>query len=132
MDWNAVFTGIALVAAIISPIVTAIINNHYQTKMKRLQFFDEHRAEVIENYIRFTGSVSKMSSGFEEFRNFGKYSKEIYLYVSEDLWRYIDQIEELLYNRNYDDAHKILAVLCKELKKDPPRLKSRRRNRKNK
>ena len=132
MDWNAVFTGIALVAAIISPIVTAIINNHYQAKMKRLQFFDEHRAEVIENYIRFTGSINKMSAGYETYCKYGQYSKEIYLYISEDLWRYVDQIEELLFNRNYDDANKVLAILCKALNENPPRLKSRHRNRKNK
>ena len=130
--WSAIISGIALVAAVLSPIFTTKNNNHYQTKNNRIKYFDEHRAEVIENYIRYTGSVTKFSSLTDDFRSYGKYSKEIYLYLHEDLWHYIDEIDTFIINHKYDDATYSLAEFCKELNEYHPRFVKNKSNKNNK
>ena len=132
INWSAIISGIALVAAVISPILTAIINNRHEIKMYNQRYYKEHRADVIENYIRYTGSISKHSATSEDFRQYGKYSKEIYLYLPDDLWCTIDSIHDCISNSEYNHASDFLAILCKELNKNPPRSVKRNRNPKNK
>lgn len=59
LDLTITVTAILGIAAIISPIATAIINNHYQLKMRRLDSEIELRKEksfynreVYENYLK--------------------------------------------------------------------------------
>lgn len=84
--WSAIISGIALVAAVISPVLTTIINNHFQSKATSHKYYVEHRAEIIENYIRYAGSISRRSQSSDDYRGYGQYCKEIYLYIPENLW----------------------------------------------
>ena len=126
--WSAIISGIALIAAVISPVITTVINNQHRTKADKHTYFEAHRAEVIENYIRHTGSISKMSSSSEDFRLYGKYSKEIYLYLPENLWSHIDKIDTFVTARDYQNLYKELSDLCKALNKHHPRPINKRGN----
>jgi len=131
-DWSAIISAITLLAAILSPVVTTIINNRHQAKLKKQAFFDSHRAEVIENFIRYTGSVNEVSSYAEDFREYGKRSKEIYLYIPEHLWHYVDSIDNAIFESEYKNASKLLANFCKELNQYHPRPIKNKRYSKNK
>lgn len=126
--WAVVISTCTLFATVISPIITTILNNRYQMKIRNQDFYDRHRAEVIENYIRYAGSLSKQSSATDDFRNFGKYSKEIYLYLPEKFWGIIDSIQDSITEYKYGDASNSLATLCKALNEHPPRLENGKRN----
>lgn len=59
LNWSAVISGIALIVAIISPVVTTVLNNRHQDKMWIRDNFSRHKTEVIENYVKSTGTVLK-------------------------------------------------------------------------
>ena len=82
--------------------------------------------------LRFQYSVTKFSSLTDDFRSYGKYSKEIYLYLHEDLWHYIDEIDTFIINHKYDDATYSLAEFCKELNEYHPRFVKNKSNKNNK
>lgn len=56
-DWGAIATWIALAVAIISPIITTIISNKHQTKLKHLQIIENHGLNVIDNYITLSAEA---------------------------------------------------------------------------
>lgn len=57
IDWGAVAAWIALAVAMISPILTTIISNHYQSKLKHLQIIENHGLDVIDKYITLTAEA---------------------------------------------------------------------------
>ena len=56
IDPNVVLAIIAVIA-VISPIATAIINNCHQTKIKKLETFNESRIIALNNFIEATVEV---------------------------------------------------------------------------
>lgn len=61
-DLSITISAIIAVAAIISPILTAVINNIHQRNMKKLELKEKHysqtasyQKEIFENYLRKTG-----------------------------------------------------------------------------
>lgn len=126
--WSAIISGIALVAAVLSPVITAIVNNKYQSKINRQKYFDEHRAQVIENYIQSVGELCEDVDRESFRRAYGRNSKEIYLYLPQELWSKVDSIDSLIYRNNHRQACIVLAELCKELNKNPPRFIKNNRN----
>ena len=103
IPWTAIISGVTLIAAILSPILTTIINNRYQLKLRKSEFLEKHKAEVIENYLKNVGAVINNPSN-ENFEKFGFNSKEVYLYVSTDHWTLLDDIENLIKNRQFSLA----------------------------
>ena len=48
---------ISLVISILSPSISALITTRHERKMYSLKFYEQHRAETIEGYIRTCGAV---------------------------------------------------------------------------
>ena len=123
-NWSIVIAAIALVVSVLSPIFTAILNNRYQLKLKRIEFNLQHRAEVIEGYIRTAGKATK-SPTYENISDFGKYANEIYLYLDDSFWPYLDTINNSLIFDNfiYETAYQNLQILTKKLSNSSVRPK---------
>ena len=121
IDWSGIASTIALITAIISPIITTILNNRHQIKMHNINFYESHRAEAIENYLKATGYAIQDQSSLSE--QYGKHLAEIYLYLPEELWDYIDKIDAFLRQSQFDAAKSNFISLCKALHKNPPRFK---------
>lgn len=91
MNWSIFIAAIALLISIISPILTAIINNHYKIKEYKSEFYEKHRAEVIERYLNSVGSTLYRQD-LDDIREYGRSFAEIYLYVPSYLWDTLDKI----------------------------------------
>lgn len=103
----------ALVFSVASPAITAYLNNRHQLKMKRIEFNMEHRAQVIENYIRATGETiftHKPTSA-----QYGTYYGEIFLYVPSNLWPLLVTINGFFTQGRYDEAQIDFLELCYKL-----------------
>lgn len=131
LSWSAIISGIALMTAIISPVITSIINNNHQIKIKNIEYYSEHRAKVIEDYIRVVGGLSTDAIYEQYLGAYGKCSKEIYLYIPEKLWHYIDDIDTCISNSEPIKAKGLLRDFCIELNKYPPRSIKNKCNHKN-
>lgn len=79
-DLSITISAIIAVAAIISPILTAIINNVHQKSMKKLELKEKHyektvsyQKEIFENYLsktgNYIGSVFTSTKALMEYDN---------------------------------------------------------------
>lgn len=114
IDWSLVIAAAALLVSVLSPTLTAIVNNHHEYKKRISDFEQEHRIAAIEAYVRSTGAVCGNGTN-ESFAQYGAHCGEIYLYVPKELWPKIDTIAEKLQEPDYISASKELHSLCKEL-----------------
>ena len=114
----------ALVLSIVSPIVSAWISGHYKMKEKESdyshekelqsqRFYLQHKADVIENYIRTAGTVIKSNGVPDSKQKFGEAMGEIYFYIPEAQWPLIGDVSHFMAERNYEQAGKSLIGLCK-------------------
>lgn len=121
MNWSAVSAvaaSTALILAIVSPIATAYMNNHHQLKLKKLEIETIHQAKIIEGYVSSAGEAIAAFGASGTLKNFGNYSGQVYLYISSDLWDYIDSINERLWCCDYPAAQIPLKELCKKLSEE--------------
>ena len=98
-DWNATLTGIALVAAIVSPVITTILTNRFQLKLKKLEAVQK-KTNVIDEYLK-GASLSAYTLGVEE--KFEEYRALILLYVSEEHHEKIQQLNRAIENTQFSD-----------------------------
>ena len=116
----------ALALSIVSPVVSAWISGHYKMKEKEIdlnhdrelqskRFYLQHKADVIENYIRTAGTVIKSNGSPGDKQKFGEAMGEIYFYIPEAQWPLIDHVSRFISERNYEQADKSLIDLCKYL-----------------
>lgn len=117
METSDIIALAALAIAVLSPFLTAYLNNRHQLKMKRIEFNLEHRAQVIENYIRATGETiithKPISSQFGP--HYGTYFGEVFIYVPNDLWPLLVRINEKFKLSLYDEAQVDFLALCQKL-----------------
>lgn len=98
IDLTITVTAILGIAAIISPIATAIINNHYLLKMRRLDAKLEHEKEIsfytreiYENYLKASFQYIKKPDA-ETKHEYSRCYALALIYFPEEL---IDQIIEI-------------------------------------
>ena len=125
MNSSTIIAIAALLFSLASPIASEWIRGYYSMKEKELEaeitrkaqnrvFYSQHRAEVIEAFIRSAGQVIK-SHTRENYAQFGACSGEIYLYLDEKLWWLVDFIRDNIQEENWQEADLHLAELCKSL-----------------
>lgn len=100
IDWNATLTGIALVAAIISPVITTLLTNHFQLRMKKSDLLDQRKLDVISGYLE---AASEALYSFGIPKSLQQYSAVIFLYAPRGLHEKIRQLNELLGGTEYTD-----------------------------
>ncbi len=124
-DWSLLIAIAALIFSVASPIFSAWLSGRYQLKLKRLElqseaerrrqeFYDAHRAEVIETYITTAGAAIQEQT-FQTMNAFGRSAGEIYLYLPENLWPLIESLNEELSSGDVSGAGQTLSSLCKLL-----------------
>lgn len=100
-NWSTVVSlgisaGVAI-AAIISPILTALINNKHQTKIKRMELKHDHyektvtyQRNIFENYLKIAGHY--IGSEFKDYEDQKKYNDAYLatlLYTPNDLKQFL-------------------------------------------
>lgn len=136
VDISLIISIIALVVSALSPVLSSIISGKYQIKVTKMEteaelkqkqleldaeakrryheFYEQHRAEVIERYINSVGrAVQHFAVGNRQ--EFGESMGEIYMYVDQSLWPLLDTIARKLDRRNFIDPTPELRELCQKL-----------------
>lgn len=125
LDLSLIVAVAALVLAILSPIFSALISGHYQLKEKEIdlkvetkknnqQFYRQHRAEVIEQYIRSASDRMKIDSA-ECDAAYCASMGEVLLYLDESLWPLVYKINGGIDINDDMAATGALLELCREL-----------------
>jgi len=131
-DWNAAFTGIALLLAIASPIITSIINSFTTRREREASFYLQHQTEVIERYVQRAGIAIWGKEGLSEY---GKSYGEMILYCHDDdlISQIVDLnaiIKDLFAYEGPDRKNEAMLLfndICFKLSKNPPRVKVKKR-----
>lgn len=122
IDSNTV-TAVIAVIAIVSPVLTAIINNLFQLIIKILETKEKHQQDtvkyqrcVFEDYLRYTSQhVNNRANSLKD-----KY-KEVYslalLYAPDAISTQMIEIDNLASNDYRNDANQKLTQLIPQIKK---------------
>lgn len=92
---SLIFSIAAVTAAVLSPVLVAIIDNIFKARRERQEFYTQHKCEVIENYLRLVGAHI-YGGAHKRNTEYAKALAEIYMYVPEDLWKHIDEMNTVL------------------------------------
>ena len=130
---SEVFSGAALVLAVGSPIITAVINSYTQKRERKAAFFDQRRAEVYDCYMKYA-SVYILNPTVESHCLYLEYLGMLLLLVDNDVADMVMELDREF--RAYSFKEKgasaelmdKLAKICNRLSNSYPRLKNRRRN----
>lgn len=121
MDASALAAWIALIVAIISPILTAIINNHHQTKMKKIEMSIASKLKIIEDYLSSAGQVI-YHNGEASTESYSIAIGRIYSASPRFLWEKISLLDEMIYSRNWEDAHTQFLEISQALASHQPKI----------
>lgn len=118
VDPNWIMAIIAL-CAIISPIITTIINNIFQARNKRMENYELAKRNALEQYINalYSKNYSKNCDNPEELY---KALNKLYLYfpsLSDDDYSILEDSYGNPYTRS-DNSHKTIQNLSKQIKKN--------------
>ena len=121
MDASALAAWIALIVAIISPILTAIINNHHQTKMKKIEIPIASKLKIIEDYLSRAGQII-YHNGEASTESYSIAIGRIYSASPRFLWEKISLLDEMIYSRNWEDAHTQFLEISQALASHQPKI----------
>lgn len=113
IDWSATAAWIALAVAIISPIITTIISNFHQAKMKHLEILENRGLDVIENYLAIT-SKEILTTGISE--SYQKCYAQIFLYTPKSIYSDLEELNILIChpeNEMFPDKEKCMLLLVR-------------------
>lgn len=85
-----------------------------EAERRREEFYDQHRAEVIERYITAVGEICKTELP-QDLHAYGKALGEVYLYVDQSLWPLLDTISEKIERHEFQPPTAEFIQLCKAL-----------------
>lgn len=134
MDWSATAAWIALVISVIGtivgPIVTAIINNRHQLKLRKLDIkqhsietYETRRFEAINTFLSQVGHCLSYSD-IEGIKSCGSSYFCVYQFVPADMWPELDQLyNKLISDESSDEVELFQAIthrLSEILKEVPP------------
>lgn len=113
ITWSAIISGIALIAAILSPIFTTILTNRHEDKVWKRKNFFERRSQVIASYIRNTGKLLKYQE-YHDLSSYGESYGEIFMYAPQNSWPFIIKIDTCVRNLPItdDSVQREFDVLC--------------------
>lgn len=121
MDASALAAWIALIVAIISPILTAIINNHHQTKMKKIEMSIASKLKIIEDYLSSAVQII-YHNGEASTESYSIAIGRIYSASPRFLWEKISLLDEMIYSRNWEDAHTQFLEISQALASHQPKI----------
>lgn len=121
MDASALAAWIALIVAIISPILTAIINNHHQTKMKKIEMSIASKLKIIEDYLSSAGQII-YHNGEASTESYSIAIGRIYSASPRSLWEKISVLDEMIYSGNWEDAHTQFLEISQALASHQPKI----------
>lgn len=135
MDWSATAAWIALVISVIGtiagPIITALITNNHQLKLRKLDIdekqiseYSEHRRYAIENFL---SSTSKYLSDcqYKNIEVCGENFFQVYSYVPQNLWEPLNTLYSYICEENIVKARALFLELSNQLSEiltEPPQI----------
>ena len=120
--------------SVLSPIISEFMRGCFTVKAKKLdikneaikrnqEFYEEHRAIVIERYIKAVGNAISVLS-IENETDYTAAMGEAYLYIDKELWPLIEEIHSRILNGDESVINSYIK-LCKKLSSENVRTENK-------
>lgn len=127
IDLTISITVIVAIAAIISPVITTLLNNHYQLKIKKMEMQQKqyedtvlYRRQVIENYLQAL-SVVMQNFSHPNLELYAKCYSIAYLYLPNAIQKEMSEVNHLIHgvgtNCTPEQFDHLITDIDKELRK---------------
>lgn len=127
-DSTITITVVIAISAIISPIITTLLNNHHLYKMRKLDDETElrktsyfYKREIFEDYMRYAGQCVTHATS-DALENYGATYALALIYFPDELLDKIIDINASLNRHQWADALVKLNELSPELRKQLQKL----------
>ena len=128
IDLTITISVIVAIAAIVSPVLTAIFNNRHQLKLKHLELKQQqyeqsivYKRTILENYLKGLSALSHRNNTSENRDLYSKNYPLALMYVPEDVQVQMSFANECIYKNKYDDlldfVDDLSSLISNELKK---------------
>lgn len=107
----------AAIAAIIAPVLTALINNRHHYRMRKIELVQAEKIKAIQEYAESCSNCIDRPKSHEKTEYSRSYGK-IFLYADKRHWKDIKAIDQAIQDENYQLASEKLASVCQALSKD--------------
>lgn len=123
LDLSFTITAIVALMSLFSPIITTLINNCYQLKIKKLEYKQKqyedtvvYKRNIFENYV---SSLSKLSAYATDdtIKDYGKYYSLAFMYLPEDLQNDMSKINLIVLEHKWSDVFPLLENLIPKINK---------------
>lgn len=108
--WSWVIAVILGLSAIISPIVTTVINNKYQSKIKELEMFNESKISALNNFVEATVEVIS-SHNSEDLTEYFSSVNKLFIYFNNLTLDTFNDLSKSLKENNFSKANQCLTIL---------------------
>lgn len=125
IDLTVTISVIVALCAIISPILTTIINNLFQLKLKRLESSQKryedtvlHKREIFENFLSAFNQVCQLPTN-EAIAQYSSSYSLVYIYLPKKVRDDLGTVNLLINNKKFNEAIKYVDAIsmdiCKEM-----------------
>lgn len=121
IDLTISISVIVALCAIISPILTSIINNRYQLKMKKMELEQEnikntilYKRNIFENYLKYSGERISYADASAQ-KNYGEYYFLALTYAPSELIPEMEKINHFMECHDYSNASSLLEDLTPKI-----------------
>ena len=128
IDLTITISVILGVAAIISPVLTTLLNNHHQLKLKKLELKQKeyeqtilYKRNIFENFLTALSMVAQLHSR-ENINEFAKWYPLAYMYLPEEVQKTLATINLLLAHNKCDEIVKYVDLVTSDINKELQKL----------
>lgn len=121
IDLTISISVIVALCAIISPILTTIINNRYQTKIRRMEHLQQEQKDTVlyqrniyENYLKHAGRCIYYADR-EALKDYGEYYYAALMYAPYDIHSDMIKANNLMLEDKYDEASPLIEIIAAKL-----------------
>lgn len=124
MEWFSYTVAvILLISSIVSPVITTLINNHHQTKLKKIDMYEEAKRKALSEFIECAQDYLLNLEYVEQSVKYYSSLNRLFIYFTDiDLTTFIPFDNACKITDNYkvaiSELTKIVQFLSKQIKKE--------------
>lgn len=124
MEWFSYTVAvILLISSIVSPVITTLINNHHQTKLKKIDMYEEAKRKALSEFIECAQDYLLNLEYVEQSVKYYSSLNRLFIYFTDiDLTTFIPFDNACKNTDNYkvaiSELTKIVQFLSKQIKKE--------------
>ena len=123
LELSFIITATVALMSFISPILTTLINNRHQLKIKKLELKQKqyedtviYKRNIFENYVSALSKLSAYATG-DSIKEYGNYYSLAYMYLSENLQSEMSKINGLVLDHKWEMIFPLLEDLIPKIYK---------------